>query len=56
MDKEIKKDLCSTNDIINEKISIKEKIGFGLGDTASNLLFQTFMSVSYTHLTLPTKA
>ena len=26
-----------------EKISIKEKIGFGLGDTASNLFFQTFM-------------
>ncbi len=43
MDKETKKDLGTTNDIINEKISIKEKIGFGLGDTASNLLFQTFM-------------
>jgi GPH family glycoside/pentoside/hexuronide:cation symporter len=27
----------------NEKITIKEKIGFGLGDTASNLFFQTFM-------------
>ena len=26
-----------------EKISIWEKIGFGLGDTASNLFFQTFM-------------
>ncbi len=26
-----------------EKISIIEKIGFGLGDTASNLFFQTFM-------------
>ncbi len=26
-----------------ERISIKEKIGFGLGDTASNLFFQTFM-------------
>lgn len=25
------------------KISIKEKIGFGLGDTASNLFFQSFM-------------
>jgi len=29
--------------IKEEKISIKEKIGFGLGDTASNLFFQTFM-------------
>ncbi len=29
--------------IKKEKISIKEKIGFGLGDTASNLFFQTFM-------------
>jgi GPH family glycoside/pentoside/hexuronide:cation symporter len=28
---------------VKEKISIKEKIGFGLGDTASNLFFQTFM-------------
>ncbi len=28
---------------MNEKISIKEKIGYGLGDTASNLFFQTFM-------------
>ena len=27
----------------DEHISIKEKIGFGLGDTASNLFFQTFM-------------
>jgi glycoside/pentoside/hexuronide:cation symporter, GPH family len=26
------------------KLSIKEKIGYGLGDTASNLYFQTFMS------------
>jgi GPH family glycoside/pentoside/hexuronide:cation symporter len=26
-----------------EKISVFEKIGFGLGDTASNLFFQTFM-------------
>ncbi len=26
-----------------EKISVLEKIGFGLGDTASNLFFQTFM-------------
>lgn len=26
-----------------QKISIKEKIGYGLGDTASNLFFQTFM-------------
>jgi GPH family glycoside/pentoside/hexuronide:cation symporter len=29
--------------LVEEKISIKEKIGFGLGDTASNLFFQTFM-------------
>ncbi|MBC8181370.1 MFS transporter [candidate division KSB1 bacterium] len=29
------------NDI--QKISIKEKIGYGFGDTASNLFFQTFM-------------
>jgi GPH family glycoside/pentoside/hexuronide:cation symporter len=27
----------------NEKIHIKEKIGYGLGDTASNLFFQSFM-------------
>ncbi len=26
-----------------QKISIKEKIGYGFGDTASNLFFQTFM-------------
>ena len=26
------------------KISIKEKIGFGLGDTASNLVWATLMS------------
>jgi GPH family glycoside/pentoside/hexuronide:cation symporter len=25
------------------KLSIKEKIGYGLGDTASNLFFQTFI-------------
>ncbi len=31
------------SDLTEEKISIKEKIGFGLGDTASNLFFQTFM-------------
>jgi len=31
------------NTAVSEKISIKEKIGFGLGDTASNLFFQTFM-------------
>jgi len=31
------------NKEIEEKISIKEKIGYGLGDTASNLFFQTFM-------------
>ncbi len=29
--------------VTKEKISIKEKIGYGLGDTASNLFFQTFM-------------
>jgi GPH family glycoside/pentoside/hexuronide:cation symporter len=28
----------------SEKISIREKIGYGLGDTASNLFFQTFMT------------
>ncbi len=28
---------------VEERIPIKEKIGFGLGDTASNLFFQTFM-------------
>lgn len=28
---------------VREKIPIKEKIGFALGDTASNLLFQTFL-------------
>jgi len=27
----------------SQKISIKEKIGYGLGDTASNLFFQTFI-------------
>jgi GPH family glycoside/pentoside/hexuronide:cation symporter len=27
----------------NEKITIKEKIGYSLGDTASNLFFQTFI-------------
>jgi Na+/melibiose symporter-like transporter len=26
-----------------EKISLKEKIGYSLGDTASNLFFQTFI-------------
>ncbi len=30
-------------EIVEEKISVKEKIGFALGDTASNLFFQTFM-------------
>ena len=30
-------------EIKEERISIKEKIGYGLGDTASNLFFQTFM-------------
>lgn len=29
--------------VVQEKISIKEKIGFSLGDTASNLFFQTFI-------------
>jgi glycoside/pentoside/hexuronide:cation symporter, GPH family len=29
--------------IISEKLSIKEKIGFSLGDCASNLFFQTFI-------------
>lgn len=29
--------------LVEEKISIKEKIGFSLGDTASNLFFQTFI-------------
>ncbi len=33
----------NNNTAASEKISIKEKIGFGLGDTASNLFFQTFM-------------
>ena len=28
---------------VNQKISIKEKIGYSLGDTASNLFFQTFI-------------
>lgn len=28
---------------ITEKLSLKEKIGYSLGDTASNLFFQTFM-------------
>ena len=31
------------NVIMEEKISIKEKIGFGLGDTASNLVWQVLM-------------
>jgi GPH family glycoside/pentoside/hexuronide:cation symporter len=26
-----------------QKLSIGEKIGYGLGDTASNLFFQTFI-------------
>lgn len=29
---------------ISEKLSLKEKIGFSLGDTASNLFFQTFVN------------
>ncbi len=28
---------------VEEKLSLKEKIGYSLGDTASNLFFQTFM-------------
>ena len=31
------------NNTVDEKIAIKEKIGFSLGDTASNLFFQTFI-------------
>jgi GPH family glycoside/pentoside/hexuronide:cation symporter len=33
----------NSNTMNNEKIHIKEKIGYGLGDTASNLFFQSFM-------------
>ncbi len=35
--------LTKRNSMNNEKIHIKEKIGYGLGDTASNLFFQSFM-------------
>ena len=28
---------------VSEKLSLKEKIGFSLGDTASNIYFQTFI-------------
>jgi GPH family glycoside/pentoside/hexuronide:cation symporter len=28
---------------VNEKLSIKEKVAYGLGDTASNIIFQTVM-------------
>lgn len=31
-------------DKLDEKISLKEKIGYGLGDTASNLYFQMFVN------------
>ncbi len=40
MSEEVKK---TDENIVTEKISIFEKIGFALGDTASNLFFQTFM-------------
>ena len=30
--------------IISEKLSIKEKIGYSLGDLAANLVFQTLMT------------
>ena len=33
----------------SQVLSVKEKIGYSLGDLAANLV-----SVSYTHLTLPT--
>ena len=38
-------DIKATNEVaeVREQIPIKEKIGFALGDTASNLLFQTFL-------------
>ena len=43
-----------------EKISLKEKIGYSLGDTASNLFFQTFiffMTIFYTDVFgIPAKA
>lgn len=37
--------MCKETDMENgvQKLSIKEKIGYGLGDTASNLFFQTFI-------------
>ena len=43
MDKQDKKQTEANKVTLEEKIPIKEKIGFGLGDTASNLFFQTFM-------------
>ena len=39
--------------------SLKEKIGYGFGDMASSMfwkIFSYYLPVSYTHLTLPTKA
>ena len=36
-----------------QKLSIKEKVGYGVGDTASNLFFQTFMTfmpIFYTNI------
>ena len=44
-------------------LSVREKLGYSLGDLAANLIFQTLVTylaffytdaVSYTHLTLPT--
>jgi len=39
---------------MTEKISIREKVGFSLGDSAANFIFQSFMllqlSFSLTHL------
>ena len=29
---------------LSQKLSIKEKVGYGLGDTASNLYFQVFVN------------
>lgn len=45
--------MCKETDMENgvQKLSIKEKIGYGLGDTASNLFFQTtiyFLAFFYT--------
>ena len=40
------KENSMANDV--QKISIKEKIGYGFGDTASNLFFQTFIAIRQT--------